>query len=365
VALLLSYSGAAAGDFMATNNRNNTNGATVAANGSKGSRSRTNAKPPTPAAPPEKSKANIFCWPLVLQEEFVEKVKELEKALDKEVWLLLQGGVPGAPYSRIDFQLLDRFMALKSELPKPDKNGSRLALLIHSPGGYAEPAYKMARLFQRRCKGFTAVVPRYAMSAATLLSLGADSIILGDEAELGPLDAQFFDYDVAETMVSALDEVQAVEALEQSATETAYKVMVYLQERTGKSFNVLMPQALRFAADITKPLFEKVDAVRYSRQSRRLQEAQDYAERLLRPRFSDEDAKRIAHDLVRRYPTHEFVIDRREAQEVGRSDGAGGDAVGLHIEKLKPEVGKLLDWFYSSVVEIRAIGRLSLFKPGG
>jgi hypothetical protein len=127
--------------------------------------------------------------------------------------------------------------------------------------------------------------------------------VLGEDAELGPLDAQFFDSDVAEDWVSALDEVQAVEALEQSATETAYKVMIYLKERTGKSYNALLPHALKFAAEITKPLFEKIDSVRYSRQSRRLQEAQDYAERLLRPRFNEGNAKAIAQDLVRKYPT--------------------------------------------------------------
>jgi ClpP class serine protease len=33
-------------------------------------------------------------------------------------------------------------------------------------------------LLKRHCGGFVAVVPRYAKSAATLLALGADEIIL-------------------------------------------------------------------------------------------------------------------------------------------------------------------------------------------
>jgi len=47
-------------------------------------------------------------------------------------------------------------------------------------------------------------VPRYAKSAATLLALGADRILLGKFAEIGPLDAQFDDPE-REYRLSALD----------------------------------------------------------------------------------------------------------------------------------------------------------------
>jgi hypothetical protein len=307
--------------------------------------------------------ASVFCWPQTLPIEFVEKVTELEQVLGQDVWLMIQGGqLDDRIAGRIDFQMLDAFTELKTQLPKPERppeggpKKPRMALLIHSGGGFGEPAYRIASLLKRQCRGFTAVIPRLAKSAATLLALGADTIILGEDAELGPLDAQFFDYDVAEQWVSALDEVQAVEALEQSALETAMSVMVYLKERTKKSYNVLMPHAMHFAAEITKPLFEKIDSVRYSRQSRRLQETQDYAEKLLRPRFTADEAKAIARDLVRNYPTHEFVIDRQEAKQVGKMEDR--HPVGLHIDEPNASISKLLDWFYGNVTRIRAIGRV-------
>ncbi len=49
-------------------------------------------------------------------------------------------------------------------------------LVIDSGGGYAQAAFQIANLFRRHAGGFTAVVPRYAKSAATLLTLGADEI---------------------------------------------------------------------------------------------------------------------------------------------------------------------------------------------
>src|SRR5262249_13538819 len=156
----------------------------------------------------QKFRASVFSWPVVLPQEFVINVRKLEEALDKEIWLLVQGGPHGGPFGMVDFNLLDAFTRNKMNLPKPqekEKDGkakSKMALLIHSKGGYAEPAYRIARLLQKRCAGFTSIVPQAAMSAATLLTLGANSIVLGEDAELGPLDAQFFDYDDAEQMVS-------------------------------------------------------------------------------------------------------------------------------------------------------------------
>jgi hypothetical protein len=56
------------------------------------------------------------------------------------------------------------------------------ALVIATPGGSAKSAFQLAMLLKRHCGGFVAVVPRYAKSAATLLALGADEIILGSNS---------------------------------------------------------------------------------------------------------------------------------------------------------------------------------------
>jgi ClpP class serine protease len=68
-----------------------------------------------------------------------------------------------------------------------------LDLIIHSPGGDGLTAEKMIDLSRRYCSGeFRVVVPVYAKSAATLVALGADTILMGETSELGPIDAQVF-----------------------------------------------------------------------------------------------------------------------------------------------------------------------------
>jgi hypothetical protein len=89
----------------------------------------------------------------------------LEKLLDKQIWLVVQG-YSDTPYARMDFHLLNKFVAQKAMLPKVARSAqtgqpeSKLALLIDSGGGIGEAAYQLATVLQRRSGGFTAVIPR-------------------------------------------------------------------------------------------------------------------------------------------------------------------------------------------------------------
>ena len=85
-------------------------------------------------------------------------------------------------------------------------------MVLESPGGFAPDAFNIARILCRHAGSFTVVIPSYAKSAATLLALGAERIVMGADAELGPLDAQLWDTE-REERTSALDEIQALERL--------------------------------------------------------------------------------------------------------------------------------------------------------
>lgn len=64
-------------------------------------------------------------------------------------------------------------------------------LMINSPGGDANAAEKLLMMCRRRfTEEFNVIVPDYAKSAATLIALGSDKILMGYLAELGPIDPQ-------------------------------------------------------------------------------------------------------------------------------------------------------------------------------
>jgi hypothetical protein len=220
------------------------------------------------------------------------------------VWLLLHND---ERLALMDWRVLRAFLDSRDAMA--DK---RVALVIDSPGGYADIAYRIARTFCRHSQGFTAVIPRWAKSAATLLTLGAQDVVFGHDAEIGPLDVQVYDQE-REERGSALDEIQALEQLHQVALEQLNQNLTMMRFITRRRYDVVMPHASKLASDMMAPLLDKID---YAKQSRLLAVAEDYAVRLMMPRLTRQRAREVAERLVKRYPEHGFVIDRKEAGEI-------------------------------------------------
>jgi ClpP class serine protease len=70
----------------------------------------------------------------------------------------------------------------------------QINLIIHSPGGDGTIVEKMVDMCRAHLSGagrqFRVIVPNIAKSAATVLTLGADKILMGYCSELGPIDPQ-------------------------------------------------------------------------------------------------------------------------------------------------------------------------------
>lgn len=64
-------------------------------------------------------------------------------------------------------------------------------LILNSSGGSGNAAEKLLSMCRKKfTDGFTIIVPNFAKSAATMMCLGADKIMMGYLAELGPIDPQ-------------------------------------------------------------------------------------------------------------------------------------------------------------------------------
>jgi hypothetical protein len=66
-----------------------------------------------------------------------------------------------------------------------------LDLFLHSPGGSAEAAESIVEYLRTRFDHIRVIVPVAAMSAATMMALAADEIVMGAHSQLGPIDPQF------------------------------------------------------------------------------------------------------------------------------------------------------------------------------
>ena len=70
---------------------------------------------------------------------------------------------------------------------------SNIDVIIHSPGGSAEATERIVSLLYQNFKSVRFIVPHSAYSAATLMVLSGESILMNEKSALGPIDQQVFD----------------------------------------------------------------------------------------------------------------------------------------------------------------------------
>ena len=64
----------------------------------------------------------------------------------------------------------------------------RISLILHTDGGQTLAAWRLVNLLKMFCDELEVIVPSKALSAGTLMAIGADRIIMTKQAALGPID---------------------------------------------------------------------------------------------------------------------------------------------------------------------------------
>jgi hypothetical protein len=201
------------------------------------------------------------------------------------------------------------------------------------------------------------IVPQYAKSAATLLALAGHEILMGRDAELGPLDVQVFDA-VRERYGSALNTLQSLERIHADAISCFDSMMQLLLMRTGKKVDALLRTVLHHSTEFVKPLVEKVDTLDYTEKSRAMKMAEEYAIRLMKHAgYAQGEPEAIARQLVTEYADHGFVIDADEALNLCTLPDRR-DPVKLHISSVDKEVEAIFDGMMPFLDTLTVIGRL-------
>jgi hypothetical protein len=73
-------------------------------------------------------------------------------------------------------------------LNNANKNKTKIDLFLHSNGGDSVVPWRLVTLLREYCKKLTVLIPHKAYSAATLIALGADEIIMHPMGIMGPVD---------------------------------------------------------------------------------------------------------------------------------------------------------------------------------
>jgi hypothetical protein len=208
------------------------------------------------------------------------------------------------------------------------KKDLELDILIHSSGGSAHSAYQIASLLHSKTKSLNVVIPLYAKSAATLLCLGAKEIILGEIAQLGPLDTQIEERQKGETTpTSALNPFKALEQLTEFSSSAMDIMTKLLLTRAPLEVGEAVRHGIDFSTKISSSLFQQLNAEKLGQYSRALSIGYEYGLRLLTrsKSFPPAEAKKVLDKLIYGYPSHDYIIDASELKELGLPAKVCGD----------------------------------------
>lgn len=222
--------------------------------------------------------------------------------------LLLNGDC----YSIMETTVLEQLRRRRKDTERPKK----LIFVLTTPGGIPETAYRMGRAIQNTYETSDALVGGWCKSAGTLLLISANTLILGDDAELGPLDIQLAKRDELNERDSGLVISEALANLEIYAFEFFDEFMRQIKDKSHGL--VTLKTASEISASIAKGLFEpiyrQIDPQKIGEIARSMAVGRSYAQRLnLKPKNLQ---KYALENLLRGYPSHGFVIDRQEAAEL-------------------------------------------------
>lgn len=182
----------------------------------------------------------------------------------------------------------------------------RLDLFLYSIGGDTSIPWRIVSLFRECCEEFNVIIPYRAYSAATLLSLGADEIIMGKKGELGPIDPK-----VANEF-NPLDPISN-NRLVPINVEDVYSYFSLIKEKMGLVHQSEIGAALNVLANKVHPL-----SLGYV--NRHWSFIRMIATKMIKTHMnppSDSKIDEIVKALVEKIYFHGHGISRSEARELG------------------------------------------------
>lgn len=111
-------------------------------------------------------------------------IKKIEELRGSKVITYATSDRQGPVNARV---AMDIIPVISSQLRRIGKT-EKIDLVLYSAGGDTMVPWRLVSMIREYCDKFSVIIPYKAHSAATMISLGADEIVMSDMSELSPID---------------------------------------------------------------------------------------------------------------------------------------------------------------------------------
>lgn len=175
----------------------------------------------------------------------------------------------------------------------------KIDLFIYSRGGGVEVPWPLVNMIREYCENFAVLVPFRAHSAATMIAISADEILMGKKGELGPIDPQ----------LRRIKEGQQ----EVWSSEDVLSYLSFMKERAGLSDQNALSKSMSVLADRVGPL--QLGNI-YRTHSHIRVAARKLLSLHTKP-LEERKVENIIETLCEKIYFHGHAIARKEAEEIG------------------------------------------------
>jgi hypothetical protein len=119
----------------------------------------------------------------------------------------------------------------------------KMDLFLFSQGGAVDVPWRLVTMFREYCDEFNVLIPYKAHSAATLIALGADHIIMSKKGELGPIDP----------IMTRTEQAQQTVVQERLSVEDIMGFVAFLKERAGLGDQMALAHSMEILAEKLNP----------------------------------------------------------------------------------------------------------------
>lgn len=247
--------------------------------------------------------------------ERLEIYKEIEQERGTKIITFATSDRPNCE-TQIAQDCIDAFVNTLNGIGPTEK----ISLFIHTNGGNTSTAWRIANLLQCFCDHLEVIIPLKAMSSGTLISLGANTLVMTKQAALGPIDPSLT-HPLGPTLQTPAGLARVPVSVE--------AVRGYLDAAT-QDFGIKDDAAL---ASILIDLSSKIHPLVLGEIFRSRSQIRFLADKLVRKQVTDDKKiKTIIEFLCSDSGSHDYTINRREAESMG-----------LHIEKPDMEFYKKIE----------------------
>jgi len=141
-----------------------------------------------------------------------EKIKEIAEITGRDLIVYVANFKKSAPQLGITNSITWEDKTLFSDLISSFSK-KEVDVFIHSPGGSAEATESLVSLLRENFDNIRFMIPNMAKSAATMMALSGNEILMDDRSELGPIDPQIQingNFVPAQTMIDGFEEAKKI-----------------------------------------------------------------------------------------------------------------------------------------------------------